>query len=61
MVIGYDDFNVSEIEPFPKSISINIKDGNNSIKIEIKYSIVLFDDPINVKFETPANYSRVHM
>ena len=61
MDIGYADFNVSEIEPFPKRISINIQDGNNSIKLEIKYSLVVFDDPINVKFEIPANYSRIHM
>jgi hypothetical protein len=61
LYVKYDDFQNQELETFPGSIYIVIRERNNSINLNIEYGQVVFDDQLNVKFEIPANYSRINL
>jgi hypothetical protein len=61
MLIQYDDFNGCESGSFPNKISINVKDRIRDISLDLEYGQVLFNERINVKFEVPEGYSRIHM
>lgn len=61
MLIQYDDFNGCESESFPNKISINVKDRISDMSLNLSYGQVLFNERINVKFQVPEGYSRIHM
>jgi hypothetical protein len=61
MAVMYNGFNGCEIESFPNNIKIDIQDKSNAVNLDIDYGQVIFDDPINVKFEIPESYSRIYM
>jgi hypothetical protein len=59
--IEYADFEKYEKVYFPGKISIGIQDRRNSIKLDVEYGQVIFDEPVNVIIETPKDYSKTHM
>jgi hypothetical protein len=61
MSVKYDDFNGCEMDSFPNSIMIDIKDKRYEISLNIEYGQVIFNDQINVTFAIPDSYSRIYM
>jgi hypothetical protein len=59
--VKYDDFRSYEKDYFPGRIVIDIKDRTNKIYLALRYGQVLFDEKINVEFDIPENYSRIHL
>ncbi len=54
--IDYKDFTVDETWAFPKTISLDLSDGNNTILMDIKYGQIVFNDSLNLEFAIPENY-----
>ncbi|MFC2080664.1 DUF4292 domain-containing protein [Bacteroidota bacterium] len=58
MNIDYEDFNGNENIIFPQKLTMDLIENNNSIKMEIYYGQVVFDDSIAVEFSAPTQYTR---
>jgi hypothetical protein len=58
MNLRYEDFDMDEEILFPKKISLDLIERNNTVKLEIRYGLVVFNDSISVEFVVPPNYTR---
>ena len=61
MNIKYEEFFLREQISFPEKILIELRERNNSIHLDMKYGMVVFDEKINAKFIVPENYHRIMM
>lgn len=56
--INYENFTEANETYFPKRISMDIIESNNTMRLEINYGQVIFNDSINVDFDVPKHYTR---
>jgi hypothetical protein len=56
--IKYQEFTEAGDILFPRQIIIDMVERNNSIKLELRYGQIIFDDSLNVEFSVPKNYTR---
>ena len=56
--LDYDDFTGDEEMLFPKQMKIDLIESNNTIRMEINYGQVVFNDSINLEFSVPEHYTR---
>lgn len=59
--VWYYEFNEYGNTYFPERMRIELRDSRNTLSLDIGYGLILFDDPINAKFEIPDNYVRVNL
>lgn len=59
MNLGYDDFSLNENILFPRKLKLDIVERDNSIKLEIFYGQIVFDESINLEFAAPTKYTKV--
>lgn len=57
--LEYSNFAGNDDRLFPRNIKVNLIEKNNSIKMEIHYGQIVFDDSIRVEFSHPTHYKRV--
>jgi hypothetical protein len=56
--LDYEDFSGQEEILFPKRIRLDLVESNNTIKADISYGQVIFNDTIKVEFAVPTQYTR---
>lgn len=58
MRLEYKNFTGVEDILFPKNIKVNIVEKNHTIRLDIHYGQIVFDDSIHVEFSAPLRYTR---
>jgi hypothetical protein len=59
--LKYDEFMFDGYTVFPKKIVFNMFGPGNTLDLELSFGRVVFNDPLNVNFSIPANYSRTEI
>jgi hypothetical protein len=59
--IDYQEFTGDDDLFFPKRLKIDLFESNNTIKMEITYGQIVFNDSLNVEFSVPEHYTRGDM
>ena len=56
--MDYENFTGNGALLFPKRLRIDMVESNNTIKMDISYGQIIFDDSLNVEFAVPEHYTR---
>jgi hypothetical protein len=56
--LDYQEFTGDGDLLFPKRLKIDLIESNNTIKMEITYGQIVFNDSLNVEFSVPEHYTR---
>lgn len=56
--LNYEDFTGDGPLLFPQKLKIDLVESNNTIKMEINYGQIIFNDSLNVEFAVPEQYTR---
>ncbi len=56
--IDYQDFEEEGNWIFPRRIEVDLMERNQTIRMEIKYRQIVFDDSVRVEFKVPKQYTR---
>ena len=56
--VDYEDFNENSDVLFPKRIRMDIVESNNTVKLDIYYGQIIFNDSLNIEFNAPSQYTR---
>jgi hypothetical protein len=59
--LKYDEFVFEGYTVFPKKIVFNLFEPGNTLDLEISFGRVVINDPLNVDFSIPSNYTRTEI
>jgi hypothetical protein len=59
LIISYSDYDKINNTIFPNTVSIDVIDNKNTIKLLVSYKNIELNQPVSYQFEIPENFKPI--